>query len=181
MTMMQQPVRIIGAGIGGLTLGRCLLKHGVLVVLYERMPSTPRHGYGVTLHASSYTPLPEILGLDEWTFKRRVAVDGSLGGCGNVEPKSIIYPGRVDSTSFRAHREKLERLLREGLDVRWENALKRVEENSSGMELCLQNGQKLKSACIIGVDGLHSNTRKSYHPTRPIKSSRMSRSMGSAW
>ncbi|KAI6083491.1 hypothetical protein F4821DRAFT_191928 [Hypoxylon rubiginosum] len=167
--MTQQPVRIIGAGIGGLTLGRCLLKHGVPAVLYERMPSTPRHGYGVTLHASSYTPLLEILGLDEWTFKRRVAVDGSLGGNGHIEPKSIVYPGRMDSTSFRAHREKLERLLREGLDVQWENALEKVKEGSSGMELHLQNGQKLESACIIGVDGPHSNTRKSLSPDTPLK------------
>jgi 2-polyprenyl-6-methoxyphenol hydroxylase-like FAD-dependent oxidoreductase len=166
--MPQQPVRIIGAGIGGLTLGRCLLKHGVPAVLYERMPSTPRHCYGVTLHAPSYMPLLDILGLDEFTFRRRIAVDGSLGGNGNIEPKSMIYPGKIDSTSFRAHREKLEKLLREGLDVQWEHSLEKVEETSSGMALCLQNGQRLESSFVVGADGPHSNTRKSLSPDTPL-------------
>ncbi|KAI0011926.1 FAD/NAD(P)-binding domain-containing protein [Xylariaceae sp. FL0662B] len=150
--MTQQPVRIIGAGIGGLTLGRCLLKHGVPAVLYERMPSTSRHEYGITLHASSYRPLLDILDLDEWTFRRRIAVDGSLGGSGNIEPKLLVCPGKVDSASFRAHREKFEKLLRQGLDVQWENALER----------------KLESACVIGADGPHSNTRKSLSPNTPL-------------
>ncbi|KAK1244932.1 hypothetical protein MKX08_004561 [Trichoderma sp. CBMAI-0020] len=145
--MPQQPVRIIGAGIGGLTLGRCLLKHGVPAVLYERMPSTPRHSYGVTLHASSYMPLLDILGLDEFTFRRRIAVDASLGGNGHIEPKSMVYPGKTNSVSFRAHREKLEKLLREGLDVQWEHPLEKVEETSSGVALYLQNGQKIESSC----------------------------------
>ncbi|KAI0885924.1 FAD/NAD(P)-binding domain-containing protein [Annulohypoxylon maeteangense] len=168
--MSQQPIRIIGAGIGGLTLGRCLLKHGVPAVLYERMPSTPRHGYGITLHASSYRPLLEVLGLDEWTFRRRIAVDGSVGGSGNIDPELLVYPGKIDpSSSFRAHREKLEKLLRQGLDVQWENALEKVEETPSGVALCLQSTQKLESTCVIGVDGPHSNTRKSLSPNTPLK------------
>ncbi|KAM0512795.1 hypothetical protein ACHAPE_008548 [Trichoderma viride] len=166
--MPQQPVRIIGAGIGGLTLGRCLLKHGVPAVLYERMPSSPRHSYGVTLHASSYMPLLEILGLDESTFRRRIAVDGSLGGNENIEPKSMVYPGRVNPTSFRANREKFENLLREGLDIQWGHTLERVEETSSGVALYLQNGQKTESSCVIGADGPHSNTRKCLSPDTPF-------------
>ncbi|KAL7924051.1 hypothetical protein ACQKWADRAFT_288686 [Trichoderma austrokoningii] len=168
VAMSQQPVRIIGAGIGGLTLGRCLLKHGVPAVLYERMPSTPRHAYGVTLHASSYMPLLDILGLDEFTFRRRIAVDTSLGGNGHIEPTSMAYPGKINFVSFRAHREKLEKLLREGLDVQWEHALEKVEETSSGVALYLQNGQQVEGSCVVGADGPHSNTRKSLSPNTPF-------------
>jgi 2-polyprenyl-6-methoxyphenol hydroxylase-like FAD-dependent oxidoreductase len=166
-TMSQHPISIIGAGIGGLTLGRCLLKRGVPAVLYERMPSTPRHGYGITLHASSYRPLLDVLGLDEWTFRRRVAVDGLLGGGGDIDPRAIAYPGEIESTSFRAHREKLERLLREGLDVQWEHALDKVVATPSGVTIRLQSGQELGTRCVIGVDGPHSNTRKSLSPNIP--------------
>ncbi|KAL6697703.1 hypothetical protein J3F84DRAFT_369724 [Trichoderma pleuroticola] len=163
--MSQHPIRIIGAGIGGLTLGRCLLKYGIPAVLYERMPSTPRHSYGITLHAPAYLPLLNILGMDEFTFRRRIAVDGLFGGSGNIEPKSIVSSGKVNSTSFRAHREKFEKLLREGLDVQWENSLEKVEEAPSGIILHMQNGQKLESTCVVGADGPHSNTRKSLSPT----------------
>lgn len=166
--MAAQPITIIGAGIGGLTLGRCLLKHGIPAVLYERIPLTHRHSYGVTLHASSYRPLLDVLGLDEWTFRRCVAVDGLLGGSGVIDPKAVAYPGRTEPTSFRAHREKLERLLREGLDIRWEHALDKVVSTPSGATLRLQSGRELKTSSVIGVDGPHSNTRKSLCDT-PLK------------
>ncbi|KAI1383595.1 uncharacterized protein F4822DRAFT_440617 [Hypoxylon trugodes] len=168
--MTQQLVHIIGAGIGGLTLGRCLLRYGIPAVLYEKAPAvaTTRHNYGITLHASSYRPLLNILGLDELSFRRRVAVDGPVGGSGKIDPNLLVCPGTVDSTSFRAHREKLEGLLRQGLDVQWENALEKVEETPSGMLLCLQNNQRLESECIIGVDGPHSNTRKYLSPDTPL-------------
>lgn len=163
MTISQHPVRIIGAGIGGLTLGRCLLALGIPAVVYERNPPTPRHGYGITLHASSYRPLLEILNLDEGAFRRRISVDSSVQGSGNINPKLVAHPGKVESaTSFRAHRGKLERLLREGLNVQWEHSLEKIEETSSGMNLYFQNGQKLDSSCIVGVDGPHSSTRKSF-------------------
>ncbi|KAL6902623.1 hypothetical protein GGI43DRAFT_346614 [Trichoderma evansii] len=135
---------------------------------YERMPSTPRHGYGVTLHASAYMPLLDIWGLDEFTFRCRIAVDGSLGGNGNIEPKFMVYSGKINPTSFRAHREKLENLLREGLNIQWEHSLEKVEETSSGMALFLQNGQRIESSCVVGADGPHSNTRKSLSPDTPF-------------
>jgi 2-polyprenyl-6-methoxyphenol hydroxylase-like FAD-dependent oxidoreductase len=167
--MAQQPVSIIGAGIGGLTLGRCLLKRGVQAVLYERMPSTSRHSYGVTLHPSTYLPLLNILGMDECTFKCRVAVDGAVGGSGKINPSALILSNQVDKSSFRAHREKLELLLREGLDVQWEHALERVEESSDGeLQLCLKSGPTLKRSFIVGVDGPHSITRKSFSPSTEL-------------
>jgi 2-polyprenyl-6-methoxyphenol hydroxylase-like FAD-dependent oxidoreductase len=167
--MTQQPISIIGAGIGGLTLARCLLKYGIPAVLYERMPSTPRHSYGVTLHASSYRPLLKVLEIDEWTFKRRIAVDGAIGGSGKINPRALVRPGDIDADSFRAHREKLERLLREGLNFQWEHELEKVEKGPSGMSLHLKGGQKLDSSVIIGVDGPHSNTRKSLSPDTPLE------------
>ena len=41
--MPQQPILILGAGIGGLTLGRCLRKEGISFVIYEKATSSPRH------------------------------------------------------------------------------------------------------------------------------------------
>lgn len=163
--MAQQPICIIGAGIGGLTLGRCLLKRGIQTILYERMPTSPRHHYAITLHSSSYQPLLKVLGMDEWTFKRRVAVDGAMGGSGTIDPTALAHHSALEQSSFRAHREKLERLLREGLNVQWEHALEKIENTPHGhVVLCLLNGQRLNSDFVIGVDGPHSNTRKSMSP-----------------
>ncbi|KAF2266515.1 hypothetical protein CC78DRAFT_559337 [Lojkania enalia] len=155
--MAQQPVSNIGVGIGGLVLGRSLLQHDILSILYERIPSTPRHSYGITLHPSAFRPLLDVLSMDEWTFKRRVAVDGVLGGSGEMNPNLMIHPRSLEFASFRTHREKLERPLREGLD-----------DAPRGMVIHLQSVQQLENKCIIGVDGPHSNTRKSLSTDTPL-------------
>jgi 2-polyprenyl-6-methoxyphenol hydroxylase-like FAD-dependent oxidoreductase len=78
--MSPQPLTIIGAGLAGVTLGRALLERGIPVVLYDRATSAPRHGYGISLHASTYRPLLNMLKMDEQTFRQNVAVDAAVGG-----------------------------------------------------------------------------------------------------
>ena len=50
-TMAQQPIVIVGAGIAGLTLGRCLKQKGISTVLLERYTQSPRHTYGIIREA----------------------------------------------------------------------------------------------------------------------------------
>jgi hypothetical protein len=113
----QQPISIISAGIGGLSLARCLLKRNIPTIVYESLLSNPRHIYAITLHQSSYQPLLDVLEMDELNFKRHLAVDGTIGGNGSINPKLLIQKSASSSTSFRANRQKLEELFREGLDV----------------------------------------------------------------
>lgn len=163
--MAQQPVSIIGAGIGGLALGRCLLKCGIPVVLYDKAPSSSRHSYGITLHPSTYMPLLNILGMDERTFKHHVAVDGAMGGIGRLKPKSLILSDQYDKGSFRAHRGNLELLLREGLDIQWEEGLENMDVSANGkLQLHIKSGQSLDRSFAVGADGPHSITRKSLSP-----------------
>lgn len=162
--MSQQPISIIGAGIGGLTLARCLRNHGIPSILYEKMSSAPRHHYGITLHASSYRPLLGVLNLDETTFRRRVAVDGTLGGTGHINPQTTMRPGAAKPRSFRAHRGKLEQLLREGLDIKWDQAVQQVEQTPSGTVLHFQDGWEVETGCVIGADGSHSRMRQCLLP-----------------
>jgi 2-polyprenyl-6-methoxyphenol hydroxylase-like FAD-dependent oxidoreductase len=160
--MSPQPLSIIGAGLGGVTLGRALLERGIPVVLYDRATSAPRHGYGISLHASTYKPLLKMLKMDEQTFRQNVAVDAAVGGNGAIDPKKLICPRDVTSTSFRAHRERLEKLIRQGLDIKWESGLEKLEQTSSGTTLYLQNDNTIEGQiCVVGADGVHSTTRKS--------------------
>ena len=107
--------------------------------------------------------------MDEWSFRKRIAVDSTVGGTGIVDPTSLIQPGETSSSSFRAHREKLEKLLREGLDIRWESALEKLQQDSSETTIYLQDGQVLQQDCVIGVDGPHANTRKPLSPTTGLE------------
>lgn len=163
--MTRQPINIIGAGLGGVTLGRALSNCGVPVVIYERATSGPRHGYGTTLHLSTYKPLLKILNLDERTFRQRVAVDSAIGGNGAIDPKRLLYPRDLTSSSFRAHRGRLESLICQGLKIQWEHGVEKVEQTSNGTSLVFENGQTAQGQdCIIAADGVHSQVRKSTLP-----------------
>ncbi|KAF2487600.1 hypothetical protein BDY17DRAFT_320128 [Neohortaea acidophila] len=153
--MAQTPqVAIVGAGIAGLVLGRCLLKHGIRAVLYERDALKPRYGYSITLQPAAYRQILPVLDLDERGFRQRVSVDGTAGG-----------ESTHGSSSFRATRLKLEELLREGLDIRWEHKLIEVDSASSPSGLAFENGSKATSQIIVGADGVHSQIRKTISPS----------------
>jgi len=154
--------------LGGLTLARVLVKRGVPFTLYERTSCAPRHGYGITLHAYAYRPLLELLNMDETTFKRCVAVDATLGGTGRMNPKRLVQPGLVGSDCFRAHCARLEDLLREGLEVRWDHKVEKVERTDGGSTLWLSNGQRIEQTCLVGADGVHASTRNSLLPNAKL-------------
>jgi len=161
--MAKRPLRIVGAGLSGLTLGRCLLKRGIPAVLYERKPSAVQHGYGITLYASTYEPLLKALDVDELTFKKKVAVDTEIGGSGKINDAA----SSTTESWFRANRGRLENWLSEGLDVRWEHELHKVErpeDDSNSSTLHFKNNQQVKSDVVVAADGPHSSLRKSVLP-----------------
>ncbi len=160
--MLQSPVVILGSGLGGLTLGRCLRQKGISSVIYERASSGPRHTYGITLQPWAYKPLLALLNIDELTFRRQVAVD-------NLNPNGL---GRVsagdagNSLAFRANRSKLESMLREGQTIRLEHSLSSavISDDDGSVELRFQSGLKLRPMQVVDTLGVHSQLRKSLLP-----------------
>ncbi|KAF1343644.1 hypothetical protein BDV97DRAFT_305827 [Delphinella strobiligena] len=162
--MSQQPYTIIGAGLSGLTLSRCLLSHGISSVIYEKASPAPRNGYGITLDTSTYAPLLRVLGMDEKTFRRRVAVDGAVGGDGRIDTGK--YSGRASTSSLRANRARLEELLREGVDVRWDHVVSGIETNAAGngTAVTFKNRERITPTHVFGVEGPHSVIRNTLLP-----------------
>ncbi|KAL2037425.1 hypothetical protein N7G274_009910 [Stereocaulon virgatum] len=156
--MSSPPITIVGAGLAGLTLGRCLKARGVSTQLLERASSTLIYNYGITLHQWTYQPLLNVLNMDESLFRSKVAVDASQGGTGAL---SRPLEGSVSSGAFRCHRGRLEAMLREGLDIKWEHPVESVEASSQNIKTSVQNGDSINSDTIVGSDGVHSQVRKS--------------------
>jgi 2-polyprenyl-6-methoxyphenol hydroxylase-like FAD-dependent oxidoreductase len=170
--MSSGSVVILGSGIGGLTLGRCLRQKGISSVIYERTSSAPRHTYGITLESWAYRPLLKILDMDEHTFRRRIAVDGFYhGGIGKLNSNDPLNPDGTQSTSFRASRNKLESILREGQLINLEHSLSsaRKLDDQSKVELAFQNDLKLTPTVIVDMMGVHSQLRKSLLPSVTLK------------
>jgi 2-polyprenyl-6-methoxyphenol hydroxylase-like FAD-dependent oxidoreductase len=150
--MSQQPISIIGAGIGARVLGQALRKKGVPAMLFEKGAAAPRFPYGITLHPWAYKPLLKILGIDELTFRKRTAVDAPRYG--------QVYASNPRDFSFRVHRGKLEQLLEEGLDIRYEHALVSIDHSRDLLSLSFANGEQVSESHVIGFDGVHSTVRK---------------------
>jgi len=154
--MSQKQISIIGAGIGARVFGQCLRKKGIPATLFEKGPASQRFPYGITLHQWAYKPLLNVLDMDETTFQKRIAVDSPNLG----QP----YSSAQHNTSFRAHRGKFEKLLEEGLDIRYDYALDGLDQSQNRVSLLFSNGEGVSDSLIIGFDGVHSTVRKSLLP-----------------
>lgn len=152
-----QHINVIGAGIGGLSVGQALRRHGMSVTLYQRSHELPRHSYGMTLHASTFDPLAKMLGMSPLDLRSRLAVDSAIGGRG-------IIAGLESTDAFRANRWKLETLLAENLDIVYGSAAEGATETAEGVGVQLHGDEKPKSGIFVIADGVHSTVRKSLLP-----------------
>lgn len=165
--MSKQPIVILGSGIGGLTLARYLRQKGISSIIYDRVTSSPRHSYGITLYRWAYKPLLQVLGIDENSFRRRTAVNSLYhAGTGKVYPEGSTLSRDLSPGTFRANRSKLERLLKEGQEIHQEHALRDAKASLEGgcTNLIFQNDVEVNSSFIVDTLGVHSQLRKSLLP-----------------
>ncbi|KAF6230277.1 hypothetical protein HO133_004617 [Letharia lupina] len=146
---------VVGAGLGGLILGQCLKAKNIPATILEKASSSSRFNYGVTLQQSVYQPLLRILQMNEASFLEKCSI-----GVPEVQVNSA-----TTTTTIRCHRGRLEGILREGLDIRWEQCLKSVKMTPQEISLHVENGPTIASDTIIGADGVHSQLRKSFIPS----------------
>ena len=163
------PITIAGAGLAGLTLGRCLAQKGIPSILLERVSSSPRYNYGITLHPWAYQPLLNILQMDESSFRERLSIDAAKGGMGSISGDALVTGVDTIPGTFRCHRGRLEQLLREDQDIKWEHTIQDIEASAQRVIVRIQDKQAIESNVLIGADGVHSQVRKSLAPDIQLK------------
>jgi 2-polyprenyl-6-methoxyphenol hydroxylase-like FAD-dependent oxidoreductase len=58
--------------------------------------------------------------------------------------------------SMIAYRDKLRKLLLEGVDVRWEKKFTRYEETGEGVWAVFEDGSREFGHILVGCDGINS-------------------------
>lgn len=159
-SMSSLPIKIVGAGLAGLTLGRCLRHRNIPNILFDRASSLPRHNYGITLHPWAYQPLLNILRIDQASFRKQVGISGPSSYTGNVPSDMMSKEVDVVPGTIRCNRGKLERLLKEELVTKWNFNLKDIEMLPERIVLRSEDGGVAGSNVLIGADGVHSQVRK---------------------
>ncbi|KAL9014992.1 MAG: hypothetical protein Q9180_008908, partial [Flavoplaca navasiana] len=168
-SMSPNPITIVGAGLAGLTLGRCLKQYGIAAVVLERVSSSPRYNYGITLHPWAFQPLLKVLRMDEGLFREKLAIDSMRQGKGEISEDALAPALNTDLGTFRCHRGRLEKLLQEGQDIRWEHTVQSITASSQGIVVQLKDAKPLDTDVLIGADGVHSQTRKCLAPDIELK------------
>ena len=76
---LQTPITIIGAGLAGLTLARCLQRKGIQSIIYDNTKPTSRRQYAFDLHPAACQSLLQVLDVkNEVHFRSLLAFDGFL-------------------------------------------------------------------------------------------------------
>lgn len=114
----------------------------------------------------------KILDMNEHTFRRRLAVDSLYhGGMGRQNPNDSSNVDTTQNTSFRASRNKLESILREGQVINLDHSLSSAKllEDQSKVELLFHNGLKLTPTVVVDMMGVHSQLRNSLLPDATLR------------
>jgi salicylate hydroxylase len=150
------PIAVVGAGIGGLTLGLALRRLGVAVQLFEQTPALTEVGAAVALAANGVRILTR-LGLAE-----RIAVVA-------VEPAALVaavrdgYRERFGAPVWALHRAQLQLTLAAawgtgGLHLGRE--LTGIAEDGDAVALRFADGTTVRAGVVVGADGVHSRVRR---------------------
>jgi 2-polyprenyl-6-methoxyphenol hydroxylase-like FAD-dependent oxidoreductase len=156
-------ILVVGAGVGGISIARGLLRDGHDVTVFERRPHVKAGGGAVTIWSNGSTVLGQ-LGVD---------MDGAGQPLSTV--RVVTATGRrvttVDLTAIVdrlgapvrmvPRRVLLERLL-EGFPVdriRCNTRAIGVVSTQNGVRLEFEDGSSAEGDLLIGADGLHSKVR----------------------
>ena len=161
INMPSNQVGIIGAGLCGLTLGRCLLSTGVPTFILEKASaSQTRHNYGIDLSPSTLKRLLRVLQIPADTFCDEVILWPSGKPHARFHHLTSSKDGeKVAPDCIRCHRGRLESMLSRGLDIRWNHAAQRVEKLKKGFKVSVDGRNPIECFNIIAADGVHSGIR----------------------
>jgi 2-polyprenyl-6-methoxyphenol hydroxylase-like FAD-dependent oxidoreductase len=179
MVDQSRDVVIVGAGIGGLTLGLRLHRAGIPCRVYEAAPQIKPLGVGINLLPHASKELTE-LGLQDALAKvaittTKIAYYNRFGQLIYNDPCGRY--GGYDWPQFSIHRGDLQMVLLEAFVARagaervvTGHRCTGIEQDASGATAQFENpatGERLPSqrgAVVIACDGIHSAIRKQFFP-----------------
>lgn len=166
MSLIGQPVTIIGAGVAGLAIARALALRGAQVTVLEQADAIREVGAGLQISPNGACVLRALglqAGLDAASM-RGEAVELIDGPNGELVSRLDLARLRPDQGYHFLHRAELIDLLlagatEAGVSIRLLSRIDSVVLSASQPVVILETGEQIETPLLIGADGLHSKAR----------------------
>lgn len=169
-------ISIIGAGIGGLTLGNVLKQNQYDFTIYESAPEIKPVGAGIMMAVNAMQVF-DHLGLKEKIEKagnkihRIVIANKSLQTISRTE--ILELETQYNSCNVAIHRAELQKILAENLSpdsIQLNHSLQKIRKEENYI-LDFDNGNQIESKIVFGADGIKSPIRNQILKTGTIRNS----------
>jgi salicylate hydroxylase len=166
MSLIGQPVTIIGAGVAGLAAARALALRGAKVTVLEQADAIREVGAGLQISPNGACVL-RALGLQaelDAASTRAHAVqliDGPTGDPVTRLDLARLRPGQGYHFLHRADLigQLLKGAAEAGVTLRLLSRIESVDLSGTSPVVALESGERVETPLLIGADGLHSKTR----------------------
>ncbi len=168
------PISIIGAGIGGLTLGNILRQHNLDFTVYESAPEIKPVGSGIMM-AINAMQIFDKLGLKEKIEKAGNKIHGISITDEKLKLISQTHVSELEkkysSCNVAIHRAELQKILAESLgfeNIKLNHSINTIKEDDNYL-LQFENGHQTESKIVFGADGIHSRIRNQIFRTGTLR------------
>lgn len=164
-------VIIIGGGIGGLAAALALVQQNIEVLLLEQAQTIGEIGAGIQLGPNAYAAL-DALGVGKAARERSVFVDAlTMRDATDTHTIGQLQTGEAFRTRFGnpygvIHRADIHLSILEAVEkhplITFKTATKivKMEQNSDGVCVEDEQGNRFQAAALIGADGVKSVVRE---------------------
>ncbi|GAA5102313.1 FAD-dependent monooxygenase [Chryseobacterium ginsengisoli] len=170
-------ISIIGAGIGGLTLGNILKQHNLDFTIYESAPEIKPVGAGIMM-AINAMQIFDKLGLKE----KIENVGNKINGISITDEKFRLISKtnvlelekKYNSCNVAIHRAELQRILSENIgfeNIKLNHSLSSIHKKENYV-LKFENENEVESKIVFGADGIHSKVRNQIFETGKIRNAK---------
>ena len=172
--MINGPILIIGAGIGGLTSAIALRRKHFDVDMIEKDLSWSVYGVGIIQQSNVVRAMAELGVLDDYLTagfgfdQLEIYIPSGIKAATVPSPKLTgNYPANVGIGRRALHKVLSERAMGAGARIRLGVTANSLQDDGQSVKVSFSDGSAGEYAVVIGADGLYSDTRRILFPDAP--------------